>query len=132
LKDCTHFSDQKCEAKPLTDAKRQESDDHIVSMADNALRTLCIAHRDFPNVKSLPSDWQETPPDNSKLVLDCVVGIIDPLRSDVKEAIQTAQHAGISVRMVTGDNLNTARAIAKECGILTDGGIALEGPVFRN
>lgn len=132
LKDCTHYSDQKCDAKPLTDAKRQEIEAHIVNMADNALRTLCIAHRDFPNAKALPKDWQETPPDNSNLILDGVVGIIDPLRSDVKEAVQTAQRAGITVRMVTGDNINTARAIARECGILTDDGVALEGPVFRN
>ena len=38
---------------------------------------------------------------------------------------------GIMVRMVTGDNLDTAIAIAKECGILTDGGLAIEGPEFR-
>jgi magnesium-transporting ATPase (P-type) len=57
--------------------------------------------------------------------------MMDPLRSDVVEAIRTAQRAGIVVRMVTGDNLHTATAIAKECGILTEDGVALEGPVFR-
>ena len=66
------------------------------------------------------------------LVLDAVVGIIDPLRSDVKDAVATCQAAGIMVRMVTGDNIHTAKAIAKQCGILTEGGAALEGPVFRN
>jgi magnesium-transporting ATPase (P-type) len=74
----------------------------------------------------------ESPPDNGGLCCDSIVGIIDPLRSDVKMAVATAQTAGVTVRMVTGDNLNTACAIARECGILTSDGVALEGPVFRN
>lgn len=49
----------------------------------------------------------------------------------MKQAVQECQAAGIFVRMVTGDNLDTAVAIAKECGIFTDGGLALEGPIFR-
>jgi P-type Ca2+ transporter type 2C len=49
----------------------------------------------------------------------------------VKQAVQECQAAGIFVRMVTGDNLDTAVAIAKECGIFTDGGLAMEGPIFR-
>lgn len=47
------------------------------------------------------------------------------------DAVVTCQKAGICVRMVTGDNIHTARHIARECGLLTDDGIALEGPVFR-
>jgi hypothetical protein len=50
----------------------------------------------------------------------------------VKEAVATAQRAGVVVRMVTGDSYYTACAIAKGCGILTEGGLALEGPEFRN
>ena len=48
-----------------------------------------------------------------QLTLDAIVGIKDPLRPDVKEAVQRSQAAGIFVRMVTGDNIETARAIAK-------------------
>lgn len=59
------------------------------------------------------------------------LGIIDPLRPDVKEAVRVAQKAGIVVRMVTGDNISTACAIAKQCGILKEGGVALEGAAFR-
>lgn len=65
------------------------------------------------------------------LCCDCIVGIIDPLRPNVKEAVASAISAGVQVRMVTGDNLATAKAIARKCGILTEGGIAMEGPVFR-
>lgn len=65
------------------------------------------------------------------VVLDAVFGIKDPLRPDVIEAVRQCQAAGIFVRMVTGDNIETAKAIAKECGILTEGGLAMEGPTFR-
>jgi hypothetical protein len=53
-------------------------------------------------------------------------------RAEVPHAVKVCQNAGIMVRMVTGDNIHTARHIARDCGILTDEGIALEGPNFRN
>eukprot|EP01036_Dinobryon_divergens_P038945 gene38945-51215_t len=115
----------------MTEAKRKDLDMHVTFMADNALRTLCIAHRDFKNISDLPSDWESSPPDFEELCCDCIVGIIDPLRGDVKEAVADAQKAGVMVRMVTGDNINTACAIARQCGILKPGGLALEGPDFR-
>lgn len=60
-----------------------------------------------------------------------IVGIKDPVRPGVKESVAICRSAGITVRMVTGDNINTAKAIARECGILTDKGVAIEGPEFR-
>ncbi|KAK9949133.1 hypothetical protein M0R45_004673 [Rubus argutus] len=54
-----------------------------------------------------------------------------PVRPGVKESVAICRSAGITVRMVTGDNINTAKAIARECGILTDDGLAIEGPEFR-
>ncbi len=61
-----------------------------------------------------------------------MIGIKDPLRKDVFKAVEDCHHAGIIVRMVTGDNVTTARAIAKECGIVTnDDDLVIEGPVFR-
>ena len=92
------------------------------------LRIVC---QDFAKAADLPSDWKVNVPDNSNLCVDCIVGIIDPLRGDVKEAIRIAQQAGVVVRMVTGDNIATASAIARQCGILTPGGTAVEGPKFR-
>ncbi|KAG0484039.1 hypothetical protein HPP92_012123 [Vanilla planifolia] len=56
----------------------------------------------------------------------------DPVRPGVREAVQICTEAGVKVRMVTGDNINTAKAIAKECGILTEGGLAIEGSEFRS
>lgn len=60
-----------------------------------------------------------------------VIGIQDPVRPGVPEAVRKAQKAGVFVRMVTGDNARTAQAIATECGIYTPGGVILEGPDFR-
>jgi magnesium-transporting ATPase (P-type) len=53
-------------------------------------------------------------------------------RQEVPRAVEVCQNAGITVRMVTGDNIHTARHIARDCGILTEHGVALEGPNFRN
>ena len=60
-------------------------------------------------------------------------GIQDPLRPDVPLAVKTCQKAGIFVRMVTGDNVVTAKAIARSCGIFDEarGDVALTGPEFR-
>lgn len=131
LKDCTHYLSPNCTEMPLTEEKRTELERLILSMAENALRTLCLAHRDFKRASDLPHNWHDNPPDNAHLCLDTIVGIIDPLRGDVKEAVRIAQGAGVTVRMVTGDNIATACAIARQCGILTPTGLAVEGPTFR-
>jgi calcium-translocating P-type ATPase len=132
MKDCTHLTDTDGKAIPLNDSMRTDIDAYILEMANNTLRTLCLTHVDFPSMDALPADWKENAPDDKNLVMDCIVGIIDPLRGDVKDAVATAQRAGVTVRMVTGDNIATARAIAKQCGILTEDGEAIEGPTFRN
>ncbi|PHT86592.1 hypothetical protein T459_08698 [Capsicum annuum] len=61
-----------------------------------------------------------------KLSALCIVGIKDLVRPEVREFVALCRSAGVNVRMVTGDNINTATAIARECGILTDPGIAIE------
>ena len=66
-----------------------------------------------------------------RMTLDAVFGIADPLRAEVPEAIRACQRAGIVVRMITGDNLETACAIAREAGIMTDDGVAMEGEELR-
>jgi calcium-translocating P-type ATPase len=131
LNDCTMYMDHNGDVRPMTNEKKSALDSAITMMAERALRTLLLAHTDFASIDELPEDWRENPPDDSHLCCDCIVGIIDPLRPDVVEAVLTAQHAGVIVRMVTGDNITTASAIARQCGILTAGGLALEGPVFR-
>lgn len=98
----------------------------INGFACDALRTLCIA---FKDIEGSSESGSSIPEDNYTLI--SIIGIKDPVRPGVKEAVKTCLAAGITVRMVTGDNINTAKAIARECGILTDG-LAIEGPDFRN
>ncbi len=113
--------------KDLTSAVKKELENAIETMAKNALRTVAVAHK---MVTRHELDG-ETDSIEQGLVLDAIFGIKDPLRPDVTDAVRRCQEAGIVVRMVTGDNIETAKAIAKECGILTEGGIAMEGPNFR-
>ncbi|TQD89171.1 hypothetical protein C1H46_025293 [Malus baccata] len=114
------------EAVPLSDEQRTNISNVINGFACEALRTLCLA---FKNVYD--SSSEDSIPDD-KYTLIAVVGIKDPVRPGVREAVKTCLEAGITVRMVTGDNINTAKAIAKECGILTEDGLAIEGPDFQN
>ncbi|KAJ4868858.1 plasma membrane-type protein [Raphanus sativus] len=98
----------------------------IEEFANEALRTLCLAYMDLENGFS-PDEAIPA----SGFTCVGIVGIKDPVRPGVKESVELCRRAGITVRMVTGDNINTAKAIARECGILTDDGVAIEGPVFR-
>uniref|UniRef100_A0A668AVL9 Calcium-transporting ATPase n=1 Tax=Myripristis murdjan TaxID=586833 RepID=A0A668AVL9_9TELE len=104
----------------------------IESMASEGLRTICLAYRDFPASEGEP-DWDNENDILTGLTCICVVGIEDPVRTEVPEAIRKCQRAGITVRMVTGDNINTARAIATKCGILQPGDdfLCLEGKEFN-
>ncbi|KAJ4456884.1 putative Calcium-transporting ATPase 8; plasma membrane-type [Paratrimastix pyriformis] len=96
----------------------------IRDMAHLSLRCISVAYRDIPKPEAAPERG---------LILLGIAGIKDPLRLEVPAAVKDCQHAGITVRMVTGDNIETAKAIAKECGIYTpeEGGLAMEGPTFR-
>ncbi|MEQ2218006.1 Plasma membrane calcium-transporting ATPase 4, partial [Xenoophorus captivus] len=104
----------------------------IEPMACDGLRTICVAYRDFPAEAGEPN-WDNENDILNELTCIAVVGIEDPVRPEVPEAISKCQRAGITVRMVTGDNINTARAIATKCGILLPGEdfMCLEGKEFN-
>ncbi|KAF4091141.1 hypothetical protein AMELA_G00033640 [Ameiurus melas] len=104
----------------------------IEPMALDGLRTICLAYRDFPASEGEP-DWDNEADILTGLTCICVVGIEDPVRPEVPDAIKKCQRAGITVRMVTGDNINTARTIANKCGILGRGDdfLCLEGKEFN-
>ena len=109
--------------KPMTKAKMDEIVAQNKAMADNALRVLAAAKR----------DWNEKPADNSPEFLEqdlCFIGLtgmIDPVRPEVKAAIEECRTAGIRPVMITGDHKDTAVAIAKELGIIEDASQAITG-----
>ncbi|KAG9485366.1 hypothetical protein GDO78_008443 [Eleutherodactylus coqui] len=132
LRKCTKILDQGGEVCPFKTRDRDEMVKKVIEpMACDGLRTICLAYRDFP--AGTEPDWDNEADILSDLTCIAVVGIEDPVRPEVPEAILKCQRAGITVRMVTGDNINTARAIATKCGILLPGEdfLCLEGKEFN-
>ncbi|WOK99631.1 calcium-transporting ATPase 1, plasma membrane-type [Canna indica] len=123
---CNNFLDPAGNVLPLDEAATNHLKCIIENFANEALRTLCLAYKEIDDNFSA----EEQIPFQGYTCIG-IVGIKDPVRPGVKESVATCRAAGITVRMVTGDNINTAKAIARECGILTDQGIAIEGPEFR-
>lgn len=123
---CNSIIDSDGTSIPLSEERLRDVGDIINGFASEALRTLCLAFKAVDNT----FNENDIPPCGYTLIM--VVGIKDPVRPGVKHAVQSCLAAGITVRMVTGDNINTAKAIAKECGILTEDGLAIEGPEFRS
>jgi Ca2+-transporting ATPase len=153
---CDQMLNSKGEAVDISSEK-----DNFRAMIDEwagmGYRTLSIAYSEYPSSFKLPkskaksegkdskeeitegdkqedtefaADEDEGPLDHN-LILIGIVGIEDPVRKEVPDSVATCQRAGITVRMLTGDNILTAKQIAKQCGILKEDGIAIEGPKFR-
>lgn len=119
----------------LSPTKRQHLLSTIEQYASNSLRTIGLIYKDYESWPPAQAEMEEGHVAFASLLKDLVflgvVGIQDPVRPGVPEAVKKAKHAGVVTRMVTGDNIVTAKAIATECGIYTEGGVILEGPVFR-
>ncbi|XP_006152044.1 plasma membrane calcium-transporting ATPase 2 isoform X1 [Tupaia chinensis] len=132
LKKCCKILNGAGEPRVFRPRDRDEMVKKVIEpMACDGLRTICVAYRDFPG--SPEPDWDNENDILNDLTCICVVGIEDPVRPEVPEAIRKCQRAGITVRMVTGDNINTARAIAIKCGIIHPGEdfLCLEGKEFN-
>ena len=127
LSRCAYYWDNG-EVKPMTEEKRAEIMAVNKAMADKALRVLAAAKR----------DWAEKPGDNTPEYLEKdmvflgLTGMIDPVRPEVKAAIEECRNAGIRAVMITGDHKDTAVAIAKELGIITDASQAITGAELDN
>ncbi|XP_057501370.1 calcium-transporting ATPase 10, plasma membrane-type-like isoform X2 [Actinidia eriantha] len=138
LASCTRYIDMDGNLIPMDEDKLTLFKRAIEDMAARSLRCVAIAYRSY-EIENVPTDDEELAhweiPDND-LVLLAIVGLKDPCRRGVKDAVQLCTKAGVKVRMVTGDNLLTAKAIALECGILGSDADAtepnlIEGKVFR-
>ncbi|XP_071724578.1 calcium-transporting ATPase 8, plasma membrane-type-like [Rutidosis leptorrhynchoides] len=138
LASCTAYIDADDQLVAMNEDKVTYFKKAIEDMASSSLRCVAIAYRTYeaekvPDTEEELSQWV-LPEDD--LVLLAIVGIKDPCRPGVKGAVELCQNAGVKVRMVTGDNLQTARAIALECGILKAEEEArepylIEGKAFR-
>ncbi len=92
-------------------------------MAEKALRVLGVAYED---IDILPTSIENSKIENN-LIFVGLIGMIDPPRKGVKEAVLSCRNAGIKTVMITGDHITTAKAIAKDLGILKEGELAITG-----
>ncbi|XP_050228032.1 calcium-transporting ATPase 9, plasma membrane-type-like isoform X2 [Mercurialis annua] len=137
LVSCTRYMDSNGALQSIDEDKdflKAAVDD----MAARSLRCIAIAYRSYDSdkVPAEEEDLQKWVLPEDDLVLLAIVGIKDPCRPGVKNAVRICTESGVKVRMVTGDNLQTAKAIALECGILGSDADAMEpniieGKVFR-
>lgn len=133
---CSSYYDKSGIVKEFGNGSRKKFEEIIEGMAASSLRCIGFAH------KQIEHEENEKPEDglNIKeegLTLIGLVGIKDPCRPGVKKAVEDCQFAGVKVKMITGDNIFTAKAIAVECGILLPNqditsGVVIEGVQFRN
>jgi P-type Ca2+ transporter type 2C len=126
------------EGTQISQANIEALNQIVSNYASRSLRTIGMLYKDFtawPPKGAAVQDDDPSQVEFDRIFKDMtflsIVGIQDPLRDGVAEAVRQCQIAGVFVRMVTGDNLMTAKAIAVECDIFTPGGVAMEGPKFR-
>lgn len=156
FKNCSFGYSDTNKVVSLDRAKRDEVLTKIDEYANDALRAIMLAHKDFVGINQWPPAELSDPaksgqadPDllvdmksksheiDSNLTMDFLVGLQDPLKEGVPEAVMQCKMAGVTVRMVTGDNLITAKAISRGCHILTPDDSSneyayMEGPTFRD
>ncbi|ESS69465.1 plasma membrane Ca2 ATPase [Trypanosoma cruzi Dm28c] len=128
LEMCDRYVSASGAEEPLTDSMRTKIVVQIRSLANDANRTIGVAYGRVDG-EALPASEPTVP-----LVWLALVGIQDPLRPEVPDAVRKCQQAGVTVRMCTGDNLDTAVAISRQCGIYNRlrGDVAMTGKEFRS
>ncbi|KAG6647260.1 hypothetical protein CIPAW_07G066500 [Carya illinoinensis] len=130
---CSSFYDRAGMLKALDEEERLLFEIIIKNMAAKSLRCIAFAHKERVDERGeVPKNLEE-----NGLTFLGLVGLKDPCRPGVKTAVESCKAAGVHIKMITGDNVHTARAIAIECGILNpDGNLnneaVIEGVQFRN
>ena len=125
---CSHIQTMENGDLKLTDERRQEVLAANDAMTGSALRVLGVAYRMLP---VLPDEINSEEMEKD-LTFVGLIGMIDPARTEVKDALDTARDAGIRTIMITGDYPNTARAIAEEIGLLQSGHKVMTGADINN
>ena len=127
---CSNYYDQTGEILILDDEERVQIEKIVKGMATKSLR--CIAFAQKSSNGQVCEKLEET-----ELTLLGILGLKDPCRPGVEAAVESCRNAGVKIKMITGDNVHTAKAIASECGILDpseelDEDAVVEGFQFRN
>ncbi|CAD8152014.1 unnamed protein product [Paramecium octaurelia] len=134
LQSCNQFYSKSKGVIPIDSTLRKKIEDDLTLMGYQALRTLAFAYKDLNGDEDLVSKNQREVYDieEKDLTLIAIVGIKDILRAEIPQAIRSLQTAGITVKMITGDNKIISRAIAEESRILINKNksLVLEGPDF--
>ena len=133
---CSRYYDASGSMKDMDDDERMIFEQIIQGMAASSLRCIAFAHTQIPGEDHEIGVGLQKLKEHS-LTLIGLVGIKDPCRPGVRKAVEDCQCAGVNVKMITGDNVFTARAMATECGILRPdqdmtSEAVVEGEVFRN
>ncbi|KAA8527657.1 hypothetical protein F0562_035474 [Nyssa sinensis] len=132
---CSHFYDPSGNMKHMDDGERMKFNQIIQGMAASSLRCIAFAHKKVQEEEHEDEKSHQKLKDHDLTLLG-FVGLKDPCRPGVKKAVEDCQYAQVNIKMITGDNVFTARAIATECGILKPdqdlNGAVVEGAEFRN
>lgn len=107
IQKCSYYIANSGEVKQFTNSDRKAMENYIKGLTEKAMRCIALTMSDFFKEDELPKD----------MTLLGVIGVVDPLRTEVPDAVKTANEAGIQVIEITGDCLETAKAVAEEAGI---------------
>lgn len=107
IQKCSYYIANSGEVKQFTNSDRKAMENYIKGLTEKAMRCIALTMSDFFKEDELPKD----------MTLLGVIGVVDPLRTEVPDAVKTANEAGIQVIEITGDCLETAKAVAAEAGI---------------
>jgi len=134
LTSCSSYYDKAGMLKAMDAEERLQIETIVKNMAAKSLRCIAFAYKEMGEESGQVLDQNL---EENGLTLLGLVGMKDPCRPGVRTAVESCRAAGVDVKMITGDNVNTARAIAIECGILNPDGdldneAVLEGVQFRN
>lgn len=132
---CSNYIDSHGTKKSL-DEERSNLEKIIQGMAASSLRCIAFAHMEISDYNNDKEKAHEILKEDGLTLLG-IVGLKDPCRPDAMKAVESCKHAGVDIKMITGDNIFTAKAIATECGILdpknhVNAGEVVEGVEFRS
>lgn len=126
LKKCTNFLDENENVAVFNNLTKKNIELKNNDMAKDALRVIAVAYKDIDTISNNLGSIE------TKLTFCGLLGMIDLPRPEVKAAVRDCRQAGIKPVMITGDHLDTAKAIASQIGILSKNDKAISGPELQN